>query len=194
MNYVAGTDKGGVSDGDLFNGTYRMGEMTESRTQYTSDVINETHTVTSTDASNHYIFLDWAPVVALKALKVDNTVYSIVAAGSEVADTSASIDLATGKITFNSSDTKFVNTKTLVALYTYDNVVIPQSNTPTSLPTLKAQLATVALTAKAYRIAVYYSQIAAFQAKTDYGMDLGQQLAAQAQGELAYRSTIWSVL
>ena len=53
LNYTAGTTKGGVSDGDLFNGTYRMGEMTEARTQYTSDVINETHTVSSTDASNH---------------------------------------------------------------------------------------------------------------------------------------------
>ena len=30
------------------------------------------------------------------------------------------------------------------------------------------------------------SQIAAFQAKNDYGYDLGQQLSAQAQGELAY--------
>ena len=31
------------------------------------------------------------------------------------------------------------------------------------------------------------SQIAAFQAKTDYGMDLGDQLAEKAVGELSYK-------
>lgn len=44
----------------------------------------------------------------------------------------------------------------------------------------------IALVAKARRIAVYYSQIAAFQAKTDYGFDLGDQLAEKAVGQLNY--------
>lgn len=44
----------------------------------------------------------------------------------------------------------------------------------------------IALVAKARRIAVYYSQIAAYQAKTDYGVDLGDQLAEKAVGELSY--------
>ena len=44
----------------------------------------------------------------------------------------------------------------------------------------------VDLHAKARRIAIYYSQIAAFQAKTDYGYDIAEMLSNQAQGELAY--------
>ena len=44
----------------------------------------------------------------------------------------------------------------------------------------------IPLLAKARRIAVYYSQIAAFQAKTDYGFDLGDQLAEKAVGQLSY--------
>ena len=44
----------------------------------------------------------------------------------------------------------------------------------------------MALVAKARRVAVYYSQIAAFQAKTDYGFDLGDQLAEKAVGQLSY--------
>lgn len=44
----------------------------------------------------------------------------------------------------------------------------------------------IALVAKARRIAIYYSQIAAYQAKTDYGVDLGDQLAEKAVGELSY--------
>ena len=43
------------------------------------------------------------------------------------------------------------------------------------------------LVAKARRIAIYYSQMAAFEAKTDYGFDLGAQLAEKAVGELMYK-------
>lgn len=66
--------------------------------------------------------------------------------------------------------------------YVYDNVVIPQND----LPMIKAEMKSIALVAKARRIAVYYSQIAAYQAKTDYGIDLGDQLAEKAVGELSY--------
>ena len=48
----------------------------------------------------------------------------------------------------------------------------------------------VALVARARRIAVYYSQIAAYQAKTDYGVDLGAQLAEKAVGELSYKNFV----
>ena len=66
--------------------------------------------------------------------------------------------------------------------YIYDNVIIPQDK----LPMLKAEIKSLPLLAHARRIAVYYSQIAAFQAKTDYGFDLGDQLAEKAAGQLAY--------
>lgn len=66
--------------------------------------------------------------------------------------------------------------------YIYDNVIIPQAK----LPMLKAEIKSRPLLAHARRIAVYYSQIAAFQAKTDYGFDLGDQLAEKAAGQLAY--------
>ena len=51
---------------------------------------------------------------------------------------------------------------------------------------IKAEMKSISLVAKARRIAVYYSQIAAYQAKTDYGVDLGDQLAEKAVGELSY--------
>lgn len=41
--------------------------------------------------------------------------------------------------------------------YVYDNVVIPQND----LPMIKAEMKSISLVAKARRIAVYYSQIAA---------------------------------
>lgn len=67
--------------------------------------------------------------------------------------------------------------------YCYDNVVIPQHD----LPMVKAEMKSIALVARARRVAVYFSQIAAYQAKTDYGIDLGDQLAEKAVGELAYK-------
>lgn len=66
--------------------------------------------------------------------------------------------------------------------YNYNNVAIPQND----LPMLTAQMKAIALTAKARRIAIYYSQMAAFQAKTDYGFNLEEQLAEKAVGQLQY--------
>ena len=66
--------------------------------------------------------------------------------------------------------------------YHYNNEVIPQND----LPIVNAELASIPLVAKARRVAIYYSQIAAFQAKTDYGFDLGDQLAEKAVGQLTY--------
>ena len=50
-------------------------------------------------------------------------------------------------------------------------------------PILNAKMESVDLHAKARRIAIYYSQIAAYQAKQDYGFDMGDELAAKAVGQ-----------
>lgn len=63
-----------------------------------------------------------------------------------------------------------------------NNVNIPQND----IPLLSAKMEAMPLLAKARRIAIYYSQMAAFQSKTDYGLDLGDQLAEKAVGQLAY--------
>lgn len=187
LKFQAGVDKGTVTKGDLFNSVYGLGAMTEGRMQYTSNVvINEKHTVNAAEVAAHSFALDWFPVLDITALEIKNTKYSVVAAGSEVADTSASVNKDTGFITFSAKDTKFETGAEVKILYSYDNVTIPQNSVPESLPTLKAHMAHIDLHAHARRIAIYYSQIANFQAKTDYNMDLGEQLAQQAQGELAY--------
>lgn len=66
--------------------------------------------------------------------------------------------------------------------YLYDNVKIPQQD----LPIVNVEMANLPLVAKARRVAIYYSQIAAFQAKTDYGFDMGKELAEKACAELAF--------
>lgn len=174
MRYTAGTTKGGVAEGELFNGVYRMGEMDQDRMEYTSSFISEVHTVTAEEAAAKKFLLDWTPVKSVKAIKDSS--------GNTVDPTLYTVDTE-GVVTFT---VEILENQQFKVLYEYDNVTIPQKVEPTSLPTLKAQMDAIELHAHARRIAVYYSQIAAFQAKTDYGFDLGEQLAAQAQGELAY--------
>ena len=91
-------------------------------------------------------------------------------------DASEYVDLVPGE------DGKYKVEKAGKVAYEYDNVVIPQND----LPIVNASIESKALVAKARRVAVYYSQIAAFQAKTDYGFDLGDQLAEKAVGQLSY--------
>lgn len=163
LRYTAGVNKGGVDQEQTFNGVYRMGEMDRARMNYTSDRVSE---VLTSDLK-----LMWTPVLKI-AKAVD-------AKGDD-------IDVSDWKVDDNGTITGTGAAAGVKVAYIYDNVIIPQTTKPNSIPTLKAAMDVMELHAHARRIAVYYSQIAAFQAKTDYGYDLGEQLATQAQGELAY--------
>ena len=110
---------------------------------------------------------------------VTPTVETVVfdADGAAVTASAGSVDYTTGAITLTTGVTGEVQ-----VAYSYNNVTIPQND----LPILNAKMEAMPLLAKARRIAIYYSQMAAFQAKTDYGLDLGDQLAEKAVGQLAY--------
>ena len=64
-----GSDKGGVRRGDLFNGVYAMGKMTEDRMNYTGERVVEV-----LPAGEQAMTLAWTPVVgSVKVLKADGT-------------------------------------------------------------------------------------------------------------------------
>lgn len=196
LRYTAGTAKGGVAEDQLFNGVYRMGQMDEDRSRYTSDVVREKYTFKAPEsgAIPKSFFLDWSPVLKVRTIVYDTTELTpVYLSNTKTAPAAgeALINLKTGEVTLELQPEA---DKDIKICYVYDNVIIPQRETPTSLPTLKAHLDAVELHAHARRIAIYYSQIAAFQAKNDYGFDMGQQLAAQAQGELAYEIDTEGVL
>lgn len=125
---------------------------------YTSEAVVENIPVSDTSVRPA-----WTPVV-------DNKVTLIKSTGEEEEK-----ELVDGKVDVTAGT--YVKVK-----YRYNNVVIPQND----IPTLNARIKSIPLVAKARRISIYYSQIAAFQAKTDYGMDLGAQLADKAVGQLQY--------
>ena len=157
LRYTSGVNKGGVED-RTFNSVYRMGDMDTARMNYTSDRVSE---VLGDDLK-----LMWTPVAEVV----------------KATDGTTSLDVSDWKVAEDGTVTGTGVKAGVKVAYIYDNVIIPQNN----LPTLKAEMDVIELHAHARRIAVYYSQIAAFQAKNDYGTDIGEQLAAQAQGELAY--------
>ena len=170
LRYTAGVNKGGVFQDQTFGSVYRHGEMNEDRVNYTSDRVVES---IETDDNGNIIFA-WTPVQPESVKVLVNGAYEALEADED------------GNFVAPEGATKVA--------YVYDNVIIPQQSKPTSLPTLKAAMDSIDLHAHARRIAIYYSQIAAFQAKTDYGYDLADQLSTQAQGELAYEIDTEGVL
>lgn len=192
VQYTRGSNKGAYVQGDVINDPFRLGSFKEGAdkkldTNYTAAKVCEAKQ--AAEAGEYKVSLMWTPVVP--------TTVEVVSAGATFRDNGegklqemengqvkvggkeGTVDYATGAISFAASTLTagavFVN-------YAYDNVVIPQND----LPIINAEIKAIPLIAKARRIAIYYSQIAAFQAKTDYGMDLGAQLAEKAVGELSY--------
>lgn len=166
LKFVKGTNKGESKRGDLVADPFKLGNVDVN---YTSSLVVEEVDLKEGNTAQ----LSWAPVFVGKDEFGRDFTPSIVGqpnAKVEVTDAKTgeiSVSGATGKVKIR---------------YAYDNVVIPQND----LPILNAEMANIALVAKARRIAVYYSQLAAFQAKQDYGFDLGDQLAEKAVAELSY--------
>jgi hypothetical protein len=179
LRYTLGVTKGGVSQNTVINAPHRLGEMTPERVNYTADRVVEAITSAKKVA--------WNPVnldAGFAFLDADNNVITKEVNGKKVPDG-----------VMNADGTFTAPEGAVRVRYAYNNVIIPQvGSEKDAIPTLTADMVHIQLHAKARRIAVYYSQIAAFQAKTDYGYDLGEQLSAQAQGELAYEIDTEGVL
>ena len=166
VQYTAGSNKGNTKQGDVLNDPFRLGKVDKD---YTSDTVVESFVG---DGTAKAFKVMWGPIVT-------TSVKVLVNGAEKVVGTDYTVD-ENGTITF--VGTAPAASDQIRIGYVYDNIVIPQND----LPIVNAKIESIALVAKARRVAVYYSQIAAYQAKTDYGFDLGDQLAEKAVGQLAY--------
>lgn len=164
VKYIAGSNKGATKQGDLRTSPFAIGDVDVN---YTGDKVVELVPAGATE-----ITAAWTPIV--KGAFLDGTTKHDAKIIKKAGTVAYGDFTAEGKLTGLAEGDKVA--------YMYDNVVIPQND----LPILNGVVDSIALVAKARRIAVYYSQLAAFQAKQDYGFDLGDQLAEQAVGQLAY--------
>lgn len=167
VNYTAGSNKGSTTQGTVFNNPFKLGDVDVN---YTSEKVVEAKTTAQTGT------LNWTPVIAGSVEFIVDGV-AVTDNGQGALSDGGTINYETGAYSLSGA----ASTSVLVN-YVYDNVKIPQND----LPLLNAKIESIPLVAKARRIAVYYSQIAAFQAKTDYGFDLGEQLSEKAVGQLNY--------
>lgn len=185
VQYTFGTNKGQVKQKDPYNSPFKLDDIDSN---YTS-----AHVVENVTAGTGEQALAWTVngdiVHGAFPVDVGGTIvnYDIKLVKAGASDIYGFYNAADKKFYSSFDGTTYssqinVQSDTKVA-YTYNNVYVPQND----LPVLNAEMKSIPLIAKARRIAVYYSQIAAFQSKTDYGLDLGDQLAEQAVGELAYR-------
>lgn len=156
--YTYGSKKGGIAQGQAIADPWSIAARTEDNMRYTGAPVVE-----AIGAEDTKFTPAWTPV--------DGKVTFVKSSG-ETEEKEVGKD---GSITITAG----AYTK---ARYTYDNVKIPQND----LPIVNVEMVNLPLVAKARRVAIYYSQIAAFQAKTDYGMDIGKELASKACAELAF--------
>lgn len=172
IQYTAGSNKGETAQGDVLNSPFGLGKVDAN---YSSDRVVET--VAAAAAGKAFVAA-WTPVVE-KAFYVKDG--KEVRFGTEGADWAAyKVVKADGTVTYSATAPTVAEGDKVA--YVYDNVKIPQND----LPIINAEMKAIPLVAKARRIAIYYSQIAAYQAKNDYGFDLGDQLAEKAVGQLSY--------
>lgn len=162
--FVAGSNKGGIKQGDEFNSPFKLSPMTDERMNYTSQAVVD---IVTPDAEGK-AFLAWTPL---------NADFDPQLVGADSGAKITVVDAATGEVKIEGA------TGALRVKYLYDQVVIPQND----LPIYNAKVERVTLEAKPRRIAIYYSQMAAFQAQQENNIDLGKLLQTQAVGELSYQ-------
>ena len=186
LAFTAGSNKGGVEQGELFNDPFRLGKMTDERINYTASLVVDPVTVESDGTAT--FTPAWTPVVAgFRTIIVDGqeVEFNDNFINKYTKEELATVKTRTYKIIKGDEVTfadEVVAEAGMKVAYKYDNVVIPQND----LPIVNAHMEGIALAAKARRVAIYYSQMAAFQAKTEMGIDLGEILATQACAELSY--------
>ena len=166
LQYTAGSNKGQTKQGDVFNDPFRLGKVDPD---YTGAAVVDTVPASTTELTPA-----WTPVVKGAFTGDDGSTKYDVKIVKAAGGVSYANLTGEGKVTGLAEGDRVA--------YFYDNVVIPQND----LPIVNVEMKSMTLLAKARRVAVYYSQIAAFQAKTDYGFDLGDQLAEKAVGQLQY--------
>lgn len=191
LEYTASTAKGQTAQGDVFNNPFALKNMDSA---YTGSKVVEN--ITSTAAA---MALVWGPVArgAFETVTVSGVTYDVATLGIKVNEApyagvahvkyDVKIVAPDGTVTYANLDNDGkVPAASLVAngkvAYCYDNVQIPAND----IPTINVEMKGIALFAKARRIAIHYSSIAAFQAKQDYGFDMAGGLEDQAVGRLQY--------
>ena len=157
LQFTAGSNKGGVEQGEVFNDPFRLGKMTDERVNYTAALVVDV--VTKESDGTTTFTPAWKPLVnGFRTIVVDgkevefNETFTNKYTKeqlSKVATKTFKLIDPKGTVTFVNEVPTNAEEGTKVA-YKYDNVVIPQND----LPVVNAHMEGIALAAKARRVAI----------------------------------------
>jgi hypothetical protein len=167
LKYVSKTDKGDVKKGDLFNGVFGLGDMTEARRNFTAQVIVETVGSAGT--------LALTPMASKRFTDAEGVAHDAkITRGTEVIYADVTQDEKGKNIIEGLQDQDKV---------AYFSEEFQMEHVPAQdIPTIGPKMERIALVAEPRRIAVRYDQITAFQQKTDSGFSLYKKIAEQGCG------------
>lgn len=173
IKFVAGTTKGGiVADETVFNDPFKLGENNINRATYTSQLV-----IDALDAVTSFVAFA-EPIANAFYVKDNKEVNPAVAGGTWYKFKLVATD---GTVTY-SNETPTTGTGKVG--YKYDNTIIPDDK----MPTLKAVMTGMNVTAKVRKLAIYYSMLAQYTLKVETGADLGSMLKEQAIAEIQYET------
>ena len=161
LEYVSKTDKGDVKKGDLFNGVFGLGESSDARTNFSSQVIIET---VGADAKVVLTPMATGRFTGTKDGKeVPADVKIVKKADSSVIY--ATVKVAEGNATYTDVATDSAYTLAEGDKVAYFSEEFQMEHVPAQdIPTIGPRMNRIALVAEPRRIAVRYDQITAFQA------------------------------
>ena len=170
IKFVTSTTKGDFGQTEIAN-PWKLGDMSEDRMNYTGEKVTESFAYDASHTDNKTFVLGWTPAAAVvKVVK-----------GSSVLDPSTGYTFTPATATLVLA-TALTSGESIKVYYVYDNAYIAAKQ----IPTIKAIREEIAITAKPRRIAVEYSDLAAFEYKQETGADLGKALQTQAVAEMTY--------
>lgn len=186
LNYTYGSNKGSITQGQTYNNPFKLGDIDAN---YSSQKVVEAKTAVGAGGAVTGT-LNWNPLVPGMAEFVigtetyrdggDGQIYKgrtvstgvtadqmgNVSAGTVTAPgtlvSGSSINYTTGEYSF--TDAGLSQSTPVLCNYVYDNAYVPQND----IPLLNAKMETIPLLAKPRRLAIFYSQLAAYQANLDW--------------------------
>jgi hypothetical protein len=183
LQYTYGSNKGGITQGTVYNNPFKLGTTDVT---YTSQKVSEAKTAVGASGAVAGT-LNWTPLIPNSIEFVigsetyrdggDGQIYKgRTVTNAPVADQNgniappgtvidpgtvvpgSTIDYKTGAYSF--TDATLTEATAVMSNYVYDNVYVPQND----IPILNAEMRTIPLMAKPRRLAIYFSQMAAYQA------------------------------
>lgn len=196
LKLLYGSNKGGISSGDLMRSTFVAGD---GKTTYSSETVDG-ESLGTVGENNYTGNFAWLPIrPGSISISIDNVILRDVDAGNGKGTLVAFSATGTPDNTYLSSSTgtnfidyssgayditlnnAAVTTSAPIATYDYNSEVAPAT-----VPEVNLKIDTLPMTARPRKLKVLYSFDAAFDMQRDYGTKINTELTAYTAAQIKY--------